>query len=132
MLCVFFSLVLIVLYGCQSSDDESSEEITDIRYETVTLDNDFLESKKFVHDENVIPDKEVAAKVAEQIFNGMREESEKDYIPQLVQHDEENGVWNVVFWEYDDPTDGEVTVGSCCNIAIRETDGKVLKIWYDE
>ena len=78
-----------------------------------------------------IPNKETALDIAVQLFEGLKKEPGyaehfKDYIPQVVTYYEGNGVWLVSFWK---PfVDGIIVVGDSYEIALRESDGKVLEM----
>ena len=50
------------------------------------------------------------------------------YIPKSIFYDNQDKIWIVSFGK----KTNEITVGENCNIAIQETDGKVLRIWFDE
>ena len=80
----------------------------------------------------VIPDKETAISVAVQIFSGMEKgKTAEKFLPQSVFYDEEDEIWIVLFTE---PIKkyGVATLGNGCCIAMQKSDGKVLRIWFEE
>ena len=80
---------------------------------------------------NVVPTKEIAISIAQAIFEGMENENFADYVVQSVFYDEVDHVWIVSFWPEQDNPD-EFIIGGDCNIALQQTDGKVLRIWFGE
>ena len=80
-----------------------------------------------LYENDVIPDKETALNVAKSIYDSMDiGEDHTKYVMSGVIYDEDDGVWIVIFSRESryDVTD------DAWNIAIRETDGAVLKIWW--
>lgn len=77
----------------------------------------------------VIPNENAALEIARVIFNNMDKNKEvQKYIPKSIFYDNQDKIWIVSFGK----KTNEITVGENCNIAIQETDGKVLRIWFDE
>lgn len=107
-------------------EDETDAEI---KYET----GDYFD-RNWTEDENIyaeaaVPDKETAIGIAKAVFNGMEKSEEaREYVPQAVYYDEDDGVWTVSFGKESE----EQLCGGDCNIAIRKSDGKVMKIWFGE
>ncbi len=76
---------------------------------------------------DVIPNEECAIAVATEIYRHL-EYSEDHYVPINVFYDEVDKIWIVTFFEENNVT----TVGEDCSIAIQQSDGRVLRIWFGE
>jgi len=83
-----------------------------------------------------IPNKETAIAVASAIFEGMEKSAEtEEFLPRAVDYDEPGGIWIVSFWKENlkEETNPSVELLSyTCRIAIQESDGTVLRIWFEE
>ncbi|MBR5137872.1 MAG: hypothetical protein IKV30_07660 [Clostridia bacterium] len=111
----------------QSEKDNSSTN----NDQNVQADKDWYKTEGN-YEGDVVPTKEVAISIAQAIFDGLENVGNiADYVIQDVFYDEEDHVWVVSFWpEMEDPD--EAWVGGDCNIALQQTDGKVLRIWFGE
>ena len=120
---LFVCLIFLSLNGCKKERD-AAEELT-VEYGVYNIE---WEKTSGTYKGDVIPTKEVAIRVAEQIYEALpKAEYEQNYIPQHVYFDEKDKVWIVVFYD-----DNIMCLGGDCCIAIRQSDGKVMRIWYGE
>lgn len=130
---ILLIMSIILITGCnKSQSDKERETLVNIELEKgVFYDKDWDE-KVGTYQQDVIPDKETAIQVATQIYNGMEKNSrEEKYIPQSVFFDEIDEIWIVSFWE--EKGDNEMlTVGADCSIALKKSNGQVLRIWFGE
>lgn len=121
----WFIILLLSVFVCTIM---SSCKNDDIVYFSGNFwgDDSIASNEGTLYEKNVIPDKETALNVAKSIFDSMDiEEDHTKYVMSGVIYDEDDGVWIVLF---DRKCRYEVT-DDAWNIAIRETDGAVLKIW---
>lgn len=128
---IFLWLFAFGIGGCRSQ----TSELPIIDYTSgVYFDKNWNEEIGS-YKQNVIPSKEVAVSIAVQIFEGMeKSQTAEDYIPLSVFYDEVDGIWIIYFGENNNSSDDNsvLVVGGGCSIAIQETDGKVLRIWFGE
>lgn len=127
-------IIMIILFlafaGCNGlQDQQKGDEDMNVIFQTGEYYDKEWDGEIGTYQGDVIPSKEIAVKVAVQIFEGMQKSSKaQDYAPQSVFYDEQDKVWIVFFGESFD----EGTAGGGCSIAIQKKDGKVLRIWYGE
>lgn len=120
-------IMLLLLIGCRGEQNDSGN--MNVEFQTGIYYNKEWEQTAGTYQGDVIPNEEVAVKVAIQVFEGMKKSSKaQNYGPQSVFYDEQDEVWIVSFGE---PSEEE-SVGGGCSIAIQKEDGKVLRIWYGE
>lgn len=121
-------VAIMMIAGCNEIQNDGDENMN-VEFQTgIYHDKDWNEPIG-TYQEDVIPSKEVALKVAVQIFEGMQKSSSaQKYVPQSVFFDEQDEVWIVSFWEQTD----EMVAGADCSIALQKADGKVLRIWFGE
>jgi len=122
----WFIILLLSVFVCTIM---SSCKNDDIVYVSGNFwgDDSIVSDEGTLYEKDVIPDKETALNVAKSIFDSMDiGEDHTKYDMFGVMYDEDDGVWIVIFSEERklDVTD------DAWNIAIRETDGAVLKIWW--
>ena len=79
--------------------------------------------------ESAVPDKETAAMIANAIIQSMQKNGYiKGYILQEIFFDVADEIWILTYWkERDIYVDGDD-----CSIAIRKSNGEVLRIWFGE
>jgi len=119
------SLILSSVDEIKSNEEESSN----IPFDSGVYFNKDWSDTRGNYSEAVIPDKETAVSVAYAVFKGIdKDEKYKNYCPQTIFFDEADDIWIVSFW---DGTKGN-TLGDCCSIAIQKSDGKVIRIWFEE
>lgn len=87
----------------------------------------YWETADFPLEEDCVPDAETAVAVAQAVFDRFRREGLfPGYLPQLVEYQDESGVWVVSFWpDGDEP-------GACFSIALRRDSAQVLRMWVGE
>ena len=114
------------------NDDKNVKPDKIIEFESGVYFDKNWEETVGTYEGNVVPTKEIAISIAQAIFDGLENVGNiADYVIQEVFYDEEDHVWVVSFWpEMEDPD--EAWVGGDCSIAIQQTDGKVLRIWFGE
>ena len=133
---VFVLLLNISLFSaCSTSKNEKleqplkNEEMNVIEFEKGTFLEKNWDEKVGTYQGAVVPNENVALEIAKAIFNAMKKSNAAQaYVPQSVFYDEHDEIWIVSFWKETD----EITVGGDCSIAIRKSDGKVLRIWFGE
>lgn len=112
--------------ACSSAKEDETD--AEIKYETGDY-FDIRNEDEAIYAEAAVPDKETALGIAKAVFNGMEKSEEaREYVPQAVYYDDDDGVWTVSFGKESD----EQLCGGDCNIAIQKSDGKVMKIWFGE
>ncbi len=82
----------------------------------------------------VIPDAETAIEVADIIrFHMTGLGNVKSWPLQQVFYDIEEHVWIISYWKDEGgESDRTVSTSMCLNIAVRESDGCIVTIWFDE
>ena len=132
-------LSVVLLSACTLSEQQETtgasseqEKVDSITFEKGEYSRKDWNDPTFTYTGVAVPDKETALEIAKAIFNGMKKSvEEQDLEPQHVFYDEPDGIWIVHFWKtHKDPD--KFVLGLCWSIAIQETDGKVLRIWFDE
>ncbi len=125
---LFVCLIFLSLNGCKKERD-AAEELT-VEYGVYNID---WEESSGTYKGDVIPTKEVAIRVAEQIYEGLpKADHEQNYEPYFILYDEQEQIWIVGFCEIDPLFGGPIGPGSDRCIAIRQSDGKVMRIWSGE
>ncbi|MBQ7907030.1 MAG: hypothetical protein IJ309_05075 [Clostridia bacterium] len=124
-------VILLIMFSIMSC--EKGEEPKEIEYEEGIYHDKNLDDNLGSYNGTVIADKNVAVDVATSIFNSLfKDKVDEGYAPQLVFYDKEEDLYVVSFWNGSCYDDGTVSLGEECSIAIRASDGKVLKIWFAE
>lgn len=122
-------VVVILSIGFLSACKAVKREDSIVEYRTGNFFNKNWDETIGTYKEAVVPNKETALELATVIFDGMdKSETEKKYVPQSVFYDEKDGIWIISFGKESNKT----ILGEDCSIAIREADGKVLRIWFGE
>ena len=141
ILCIVFMILCIT--GCSVNRENKNGvsvgpegNTVEISYSSGTYFDKNWDDKTGTYENSVIPDKETALAVASAIFESMEKSEVADtFVPQAIFFDEGDEIWIVSFWK-DQENSGEngtaVFTGYSCSIAIRQEDGKVLRIWYGE
>ena len=113
------------------SEDNEINNNEDITFSTgIYPDKDWDEESWGVYEGDVIPNKDVAIKIANAIFDELYKDSSiQNYVPQTVFFDEEDDFWLISFWEEERE---EFVLGGCVSIAIQKKDGKVLRVWMSD
>lgn len=135
-------LVVLLLVGCAANQENlvNNETATSESTEpTIPLITKFdfydlgWDEGPMTYTGNAVPDMETAVAIASAIFKAMpKSPSTENFTLDCVFYDEENGIWTVSFA---DPIPADATVvavGYCCSIAIKESNGEVLRIWSGE
>lgn len=121
-------LLLIVSSGCDKQnmvylDVEQSKE----EYRIISDDEiDLKKIKKGVHAQDVIGSVSYAKAYAEIIFKSVLGENYRDFEETTVYYISSRKIWII------NKSLGKNMLGGGCSCAIRQSDGKVLKIWSDE
>ena len=123
-------IVIALSMICCSTCGKEQKENDMIKYESgVFYDKNWSETIGTYNEKAVIPNEEIALKIAKAIFEGMEKSGEvQEYVPQSVFYDNKDEVWIVSFWKNSNQT----ILGGDCNIALQKKDGKVLRIWFGE
>lgn len=80
-----------------------------------------------------IADRKTAVSVAMAIFDGMKNgQIEAEYVPKSVFYDMQDKIWIISFGKPIDASSQVFMVGGGISIALRESDGAVLRIWGGE
>lgn len=126
-------IFLILATGCNKvQSDTKGDSSVNIEFKKGTYYDKNWEEETGTYQQDVIPDKDTAVKIATQIFNGMEKNSDMEkYVPQSVFYDEIDGIWIVSFWEKKEDSE-MLTVGDDCSIALKRKNGQVLRIWFGE
>ena len=123
-------VIILSVISCTACRNNEKENDIIIKYESgVFHDKNWSEDIGTYRGKTVIPDEETALKIAKAIFDGMEKSKEaQKFVPQSVFYDNQDEIWIVSFWE----KSNQITLGGDCNIALKKTDGKVLRIWFGE
>lgn len=117
--------IMVLFSACESPHKENNM----IEYESGNYYNKNWDESVGTYQKAIVPNKETAIEIAKVIFNGMDKSKEaQEYIPNSAFYDVQDKVWIVSFGKDANKT----TLGGDCCIAIREEDGKVLRIWFGE
>lgn len=125
ILLVAASIIVIFISAC--GKEQKDDDI--VRYESGNYYDKNWDEPVGTYTGAVIPDQETALEIAKAVYNGMeKNKKEQEYVQQFVFYDEQDEVWIVSFGENSD----EIIAGGGCSIAMRKSDGKVLRIWFGE
>ena len=123
-----------ICIGCDDeiiSDSSDYLNVDEIELETGIFYNKNWEQDVGTYTDDAIPSKEAAISMASVVFANMHKHPDaENFIPQAVFYDTEDKIWVVPFWGKDDIEHG--IVGYDCSIAMRKSDGKIMRIWYGE
>lgn len=125
-LCVLMITIIILFVGCEDKD-MSNYDIAN--KETGIFYNKNWSEMVGSYTKDIIPDEETAVKMANIIFKNLQKEGYcKNYSLQEIFFDEEDKIWILSYWESTD----EMITGSDCSIALKKSNGEVLRIWFGE
>lgn len=132
-------LSVVLLSACTLSEQQETtatlleqENVDSITFEKGEYSRKDWNDPTMTYKGVAVPDKETALEIAKAIFNGMEKGPEEQELePKHIFYDEQEKIWIVTFSNIQIKSD-EIITGICCSIAIQETDGKVLRIWFDE
>ena len=125
---LFVCLIFLSLNGCKKERD-AAEKLT-VKYGVYNIE---WEKTSGTYKGDVIPTKEVAIRVAEQIYEALPKANyEQNYEPYFIKYDEQEQIWIVGFNKIDPVFGGPAQLGGGRYITIRQSDGKVMRIWSGE
>ena len=122
-------LIILSMIGCSSTNHKNNAEYS-VKYATGIFLYKNWESSIGTYTGVAIPDEACAIAVAQAIYDAMPNEESKGRVPISVFFDEPDEIWIVCFGY--PPKNGVYVFGGDCCIALRKTDGKVLRIWFGE
>ena len=103
--------------------------MNNVLYKTVNYFNKNWDEETGTYTNPVISSEETAVAIANLYLDNLKNEGYcKNYSLQSVFYDTVDAIWIVSFGEKTD----EVTLGADCSIALRKSDGKVMRIWFGE
>ena len=130
-LLIIVFLIVLPLADCDSEEapDPTVPLYSDIFQSGVYYDKDW-DSSLGTYQGDTIPNPETALAVAQAIYNAIPGEGSVGRIPIGVFFDEPEQIWIVSFGY--PPYNGVYTLGGGCDIALRKSDGQVVRIWFTE
>ncbi len=128
VLTLILAMLLMTLVGCTQAKKEKKQAEKIEQLQELYAEN--WSENNGCYDQDVLPTKETAEAVAQQIFDSIKEEYGKENcVWSFTVYYEAQNAWMVHFGI--PPTeDGVYTMGAGCTIALNKANGQVMRVFW--